>query len=190
MNSEKPTSDSNKEVTTLNTDLRTEPDNIDDDDINSYKEKYGSQEPGITIIHDDEDMDISTNNQENENLKERSVTKRRFQQDFETNDIENIGSDNNRKYITKGPKKFRINFIHPKESSAKKIHALYFKQAITNNKNVEEKKKYLEAYQKELNNLTDMGVFDPKIKLARNNVKKDKIIPINTLFTRKRNGVY
>ena len=305
LNSEKPTSDSNKETTILNTDLRREPDNIDEDDINFYEEKHGDQEPDVAIINDDDNMDITANNhevqpplnyrvkhkngkhlrsgtflnkkkrnikqminkkisdyidqqstdekkhthidiksQEKENFKEqdkkhdekddkietleetvnnkeekymdipddinkvddvnsinvttedkqfykeRPVTKRQHEQDNETTDVQNIGLDNNRKYITKGPKKFRINFIYPKESSTKKIHALYFKQAITNNTNVEEKKKYLEAYKKELNNLKEMGVFDPKIKIARNSVKKEKIIPINTIFTCKRNGVY
>lgn len=113
-------------------------------------------------------------------FKDRTVTKRQYEHDDDINDSHDI--DNSRKYITKGSKKFRINFICPKETSIKKIHALYFKQAITNNKNLEEKKIYLEVYEKELNNLREMDVFDSKIKLARNKVQKEKIIPINTIL--------
>ena len=39
---------------------------------------------------------------------------------------------------------------------------------------MEEKKKYLEAYKKELNNLKYMGIFDHKIKLTRSSVQKEK----------------
>ena len=39
---------------------------------------------------------------------------------------------------------------------------------------MEEKKKYLEACKKELNNLKYMGVFDHRIKLTRSSVQKEK----------------
>lgn len=77
-----------------------------------------------------------------------------------------------------------------KEIDAAKVRSIYFKDAIKNNKNLYTKIKYQEAHNKEYNNLIEMKVIDPQIKLNKNDVDTNKIIPINTIFDVKRDGTY
>ena len=72
----------------------------------------------------------------------------------------------------------------------RKIRALFYKQAITETENLPEKIKFIEAYNKELNNLVNMKVIDLNIAIDKNKVPKDKIIGINSIFTIKRDGTY
>lgn len=86
-------------------------------------------------------------------------------------------------------KKYKIRFIEAKNEWNAKLHALYYKEPITNNKNVDEQIKFIESYNKEVRNLIDMKVFDPKIKLPRQKIPKNLIIPINTILNIKRDGL-
>lgn len=76
------------------------------------------------------------------------------------------------------------------EIDVRKIRSIYFKDAIKNNKDLHSRIKYQEAYNKEYNNLIEMKVIDPQIKLDKKDVDNDKIIPINTIFDVKRDGTY
>lgn len=60
-------------------------------------------------------------------------------------------------FIKHGDKKQRIKFIRLKQLP--KVRALYYKQAVTKNENLEEKEKYIEAYHKEMDNLINMEVI-------------------------------
>lgn len=72
----------------------------------------------------------------------------------------------------------------------RRIRALFYKQAITNNDNLEEKVKYIEAYNKELNNLVTMDVIDLGVEIDKSKVPKDQIVNTNSLFNVKRDGTY
>ncbi|CCE64754.1 hypothetical protein TPHA_0I02520 [Tetrapisispora phaffii CBS 4417] len=71
-----------------------------------------------------------------------------------------------------------------------KIRTLYFKTAITNNTDVRGRKLFSEAFEKELQNLLKMQVFDTSISIPRNQVPANRIIPLQTIFTVKRDGTH
>ena len=65
---------------------------------------------------------------------------------------------------------------------------MYYKDAISNNKNPTERALFKAAYDEEINKLKEMQVFDPAVKSQRDAVSSNKIIPINSIFTIKRSG--
>ncbi|CCK73021.1 uncharacterized protein KNAG_0M01680 [Huiozyma naganishii CBS 8797] len=67
-----------------------------------------------------------------------------------------------------------------------KIRSIFYKEAITNNKNIQANFEFIKAYQKELDNLVKMKVYNPKIKIPKGEVHKDEIEPINTTFNIRR----
>ena len=67
-----------------------------------------------------------------------------------------------------------------------KVHIIYYKDAISNSKNPTEEALFREAYDKEIDKLKEMQVFGPAVKMQRNVVSPNKIIPINSIFTVKR----
>lgn len=75
-------------------------------------------------------------------------------------------------------------------SSAPRIKTIYYNEAISRNADLKEKHAYKEAYRKELQNLKDMKVFDVDVKYNRSDVPSNLIIPTNTIFSKKRNGIY
>lgn len=75
-------------------------------------------------------------------------------------------------------------------SSAPRIKTIYYNEAISRNVDYKEKHAYKEAYRKELQNLKDMKVFDVDVKYNRSDVPSNLIIPTNTIFSKKRNGIY
>ncbi|CAI4054592.1 uncharacterized protein SKDI_01G0670 [Saccharomyces kudriavzevii IFO 1802] len=89
-------------------------------------------------------------------------------------------------------KKNRVKLVpdNTETSSTPKIRAIYYNEAITKNTDLKEKHEYKQAYHKELHNLIDMEVFDMKIKYNRTEIPDKLIIPTNTIFTKKRNGIY
>ena len=86
---------------------------------------------------------------------------------------------------TRGYKNKRISRI-----GTSKIRAIYYKDAISNNRNLREKSKYMAAYKTELNNLVKNNVYDPQIQISKEKIEKEKVVPINSLFTVKRDGTY
>lgn len=74
--------------------------------------------------------------------------------------------------------------------SAPKIRAIYYNEAISKNPDLKEKHEYKQAYHKELQNLKDMKVFDVDVKYSRSEIPDNLIVPTNTIFTKKRNGIY
>ena len=101
---------------------------------------------------------------------------------------------------TRSKKKTKLRYIHPAKpvkplylspnelEKHSKIHTIYYKDAISNNKNPTEKALFKAAYDKEIGKLKEMQVFDPAVKLQRDTVPRNKIIPINSIFTIKRSG--
>ena len=69
-----------------------------------------------------------------------------------------------------------------------KVHTIYYKDAISNNKSPTEKVLFRAVYGEEINKLKEMQVFDPAVKIQRDTVPRNKIIPINSIFTIKRSG--
>ncbi|GMM55793.1 hypothetical protein DAKH74_024090 [Maudiozyma humilis] len=85
---------------------------------------------------------------------------------------------------TRNHKKQRVKPIWQKlMQGIKRIGAIYYKEAIAKNTNYVEKSKFIKAQEKELQNLTDAGVYDPLIKLSKSKVEPSKIIPISTIFS-------
>ena len=70
------------------------------------------------------------------------------------------------------------------------IRALFYKDAITTNTDLEAKTKFIEAYNAELTNLVNMGVIDLNVKIEKTKIPKNKLIPLNSIFDIKRSGVY
>ena len=85
---------------------------------------------------------------------------------------------------------YHIKFKPPVDDWERKfkLGAIYYNEAITNNPNPEEKRKFKEAYDKEYNNLISMEVIDPNVKLLRGTVPKNQIISTTPIFTIKRSG--
>ena len=85
---------------------------------------------------------------------------------------------------------YRIRFVAPLENWEKgsKVYAIYYKDAITNNPDPTEKELFKAAFTKEYNNLINMKVIDPKVKVRRTSVPSIQVIPTNTIFTVKRSG--
>ena len=73
--------------------------------------------------------------------------------------------EENKRFIKEGNKKLRVRKIYSKYIP--KIKAIYYKQAITKNTDLEQKEKFLEAYQKEKQNLIDMGLIILDIKILK-----------------------
>jgi len=134
----------------------------------------------LTKEKQDEDKKLQSrfNNLFNKNLtsldKPRTKRKARFDELDELNQDEEYN------------KKRRLKLIQP----GNRVRAIYYRDAITNNKNTLQRKKFDEAYQKELNNLIRMKVFDLEVKLPRNQVPKDKIISTQSIFNVKRDGTH
>ena len=101
---------------------------------------------------------------------------------------------------TRSKKKTKLRYIHPARRSKlsylspedlerhSKVHTIYYKDAISNNKNPTEKALFKAAYDKEIGKLREMQVFDPAVKIQRDAVSSNRIIPINSIFTIKRSG--
>ena len=85
---------------------------------------------------------------------------------------------------------YRIRFVAPPENWEKgsKVYAIYYKDAITNNPDPTEKELFKAASTNEYNNLINMRVIDPKVKVRRTSVPSIQVIPTNTIFTVKRSG--
>lgn len=94
------------------------------------------------------------------------------------------------RFIENGQKKYKIRYIKNMIPISNKIHRIYYKEAISNNDNLQERIKFTEAYNKEVNNLITMNVMDLKVKLPLNKIPQNKIISTNTMFTIKRNGTH
>ena len=98
----------------------------------------------------------------------------------------------NKKLRVRGVKSqvYRIRFVAPPENWEKgsKVYALYYKDAITNNPDPTEKELFKAAFTKEYNNMINMKVIDPKVKVRRTSVPSIQVIPTNTIFTVKRSG--
>lgn len=65
------------------------------------------------------------------------------------------------------------------------MHAIYFKDAITNNPDKAEQALFQAMFAKEFNNLVEKQVFDPDMKYKRSTIPSNKITPI---FTVKQSG--
>ena len=67
---------------------------------------------------------------------------------------------------------YRIRFVVPPENWEKgsKVYAIYYKDAITNNPDPTEKELFKAAFTKEYNNLINMRVINPKVKVRRTSV--------------------
>lgn len=144
--------------------------------------------------------------------KIKELKKRLLENNFEETNLDNIPKINltniDKKNKDLHPKKiFKkkkiIRYITPTEKweeftpesrgesvPERKIRALFYKQAITENQNLEEKIKFIEAYNKELQNLVNMKVIDLNIAIDKSKIQKDKIVGTNSIFTIKRDGTY
>ncbi|GMM58472.1 hypothetical protein DAKH74_050890 [Maudiozyma humilis] len=143
--------------------------------LNFPKEAHGKKrtlEEHLTEDSDEESADESSGDEEDENRKGQKQRIRRIQ------------------YRKKRKEKRRkINELL-KYLDSRKIRAIYYKEAITNNSNDEERVAFQEAYQKELNNLVKAKVYDPTISIPRKQINPEKIISINTIFSIKRDGLH
>ncbi|EDO14972.1 Tkp4 protein, partial [Vanderwaltozyma polyspora DSM 70294] len=81
------------------------------------------------------------------------------------------------------PLQYEVPVVHT-------IRSMYYNEAITNNTNMKTRKLFQEAYQKELDNLKRMLVFDIQMGIPRNQVPKEQIIPVQTIFNVKRDGTH
>ena len=83
----------------------------------------------------------------------------------------------------------RLSYLSPEDlEKYSKVHTIYYKDAISNNKSPTEKVLFRAVYGEEINKLKEMQVFDPAVKIQRDTVPRNKIIPINSIFTIKRSG--
>ena len=83
---------------------------------------------------------------------------------------------------TRSKKKTKLRYIHTAKPSKQlylspnaskknsKVHTIYYKDAISNNKNPTEKALFKAAYDKEIGKLKEMQVFDFAVKLQRDTV--------------------
>lgn len=71
-----------------------------------------------------------------------------------------------------------------------KIHHIYYKEAILNHDNLQERAKFTEAYNMEVSNSITMKVIELKVQLRRNKIPQNNVIPTNTISTIKRDGTH
>lgn len=169
-------------------------------------------EKTITIIPKKNDVGSHLKDDIQKSKKQDSLKHKLLEEELNRNNVHTISKADLEKQIDKKevvhPKKvFKkkkvIRLLYPEQDwenntveffgekkPTRKIRALFFKQAITNNSNLQEKIKFIEAYNKELNNLVNMKVIDMNISIDKKKVPKDKIVGINTIFNIKRDGTY
>ncbi|CCH59834.1 hypothetical protein TBLA_0C00120 [Henningerozyma blattae CBS 6284] len=89
---------------------------------------------------------------------------------------------------SKKPHLRKVRRILPRTNWQNKIRSIYYKEAITNNKNLKQRERFIKSFKKEVENLVKMGVYDPDIRLPKSAIPKNKIISTVIVFTVKRDG--
>ncbi|CCH59369.1 hypothetical protein TBLA_0B05400 [Henningerozyma blattae CBS 6284] len=89
---------------------------------------------------------------------------------------------------SKKPRLRKVRRILPRTNRQNKIRSIYYKEAITNNKNLKQRERFIKSFKKEVENLVKMGVYDPDIRLPKSAIPKNKIISTVIVFIVKQDG--